>query len=346
MKHRILGSIGLSGALFAAVAASMLSGVVGLARADEPVLTVYTYSSFVSEWGPGPAIEQAFEDGCGCNLEWVAVDDGAGLLSRLRLEGEATEADIVLGLDTSLMASAADTGLFVPHNVEMPDFAWTDYWGDPLFVPFDYGYFAVIYDSERLPNPPASLEELVTGSAAEKIVIQDPRTSTPGMGLLLWMRSVYGDAAAGKWRELSDRILTVTPGWNEAYGLFMEGEAPMVLSYTTSPAYHINVEDTDRYRAAIFPEGHYMQVEVAGMTKVADDPALAKLFLEFILSQGFQSQIPTGAWMYPVLPSPASLPEGFDDVVQAESRALLFDPKTVAANRQAWIDEWLRAMSN
>jgi thiamine transport system substrate-binding protein len=314
-------------------------------RAADRTLTVYTYSSFVSEWGPGPAIEQSFETECQCDLVWVAVEDGAALLSRLRLEGEAMEADVVLGLDTSLTASAAATGLMAPHGIEVPEFAWTDLWDDPMFVPFDYGYFAVIYDSAVVAEPPASLEALVNGDPAEKIVIQDPRTSTPGFGLLLWMRSVYGNGAPAKWRALSDRILTVTSGWSEAYGLFLDGEAPLVLSYTTSPAYHINVESTDRYRAAIFPEGHYMQIEVAGMTRASDDPALARQFLAFVLSDAFQDTIPTGNWMYPVLAPGTPLPEGFDDVVRRDSHALLFAPETVAENRQAWIDEWLRPMS-
>jgi thiamine transport system substrate-binding protein len=346
-KRRKEGIMRLS-SICLAFAVALAISLVGASspRADNGTLTVYTYSSFVSEWGPGPAIEEAFEAECDCDLDWVAVEDGAALLSRLRLEGDDTEADVVLGLDTSLMASAAETGLFAPHGVTMPIFSWTDVWNDPLFVPFDYGYFAVIYDSEIVTDPPASLEDLVTGPASEKIVLEDPRTSTPGLGFLLWMRSVYGNAAPAKWRELEDRILTVAPGWSEAYGLFLDGEAPMVLSYTTSPAYHINAEGTDRYKAAIFPEGHYMQIEVAGMTRVSEEPDLAKQFLAFMLTDRFQSTIPTGNWMYPVVFPREPLPEGFADVVQENSQALLFSPETVAENRQAWIDEWLRALSD
>ncbi len=61
------------------------------------------------------------------------------------------------------------------------------------------------------------------------------------------MRQVFGDGAADAWAALAPRIVTVTQGWSEAYGLFLDGEADMVLSYTTSPAYHIAVEDDDRY---------------------------------------------------------------------------------------------------
>ena len=70
--------------------ALMFAGCLSAAQAaaaDKPVLTVYTYDSFVSDWGPGPAVERAFEADCGCDLKFVATGDGAALLSRLLLEG-------------------------------------------------------------------------------------------------------------------------------------------------------------------------------------------------------------------------------------------------------------------
>src|SRR3979409_734108 len=86
-------------------------GSTAASRADDlPVLTVYTYSSFVSDWGPGPAVKKAFEAECACKLNLVAGEDGVVLLSRLRLEGASSPADVVLGLDTNLTAEAAATG--------------------------------------------------------------------------------------------------------------------------------------------------------------------------------------------------------------------------------------------
>jgi len=79
-------------------------------------LTVYTYESFVADWGPGPKVKAAFEKDCGCTLDFVAITDGVAMLNRLKLEGKATEADVVLGLDTNLTAEAKDTGLFRPHG--------------------------------------------------------------------------------------------------------------------------------------------------------------------------------------------------------------------------------------
>ncbi len=310
------------------------------ARAD--TLDVYTYESFVSEWGPGPQVEEAFEARCDCTIRWTAVDDAAILLSRLRLEGSGGDADVVLGLDTNLMAETLDHGLVRRHGLGDLEFDLPVPWDDPVFVPFDYGYLAVIYDNQALPQPPASLGDLVAGGNGADLIIQDPRTSTPGLGLMLWMKAVYGDAAADAWRSLSSRVLTVTAGWSEAYGLFLEGEAPMVLSYTTSPAYHQLVEDETRYRAAMFEEGHYMQIEVAAMVEGTDQENLARDFLRFIATPGFQGAIPTGNWMYPVIDLGDDLPDVFRELPLPDV-SLLLSPEDVGAMRRQWIDEWLEA---
>ena len=309
----------------------------------QDTLTIYTYESFTADWGPGPAIKKAFEAKCGCTLHFVSVEDGVALLNRVRLEGKSTKADIVLGLDTNLTAEAKATGLFAPHgpveNIDVPGG-----WSDDTFVPFDYGYFAVVYDTEKMKAPPKNLKDLVEGDPSQKIAIQDPRTSTPGLGLVLWMKSVYGDKAADAWAKLKDRVLTVTPGWSESYGLFTKGEAPMVLSYTTSPAYHMISEKTDRYQAASFSEGHYLQIEVAGITVNGEKNPLSQKFIAFMTGPGFQDAVPETQWMYPAGKTDKPLDPAFDKLVKP-AKTLMFSPEEVAKNRKAWVDEWLGVMS-
>ena len=326
--------------LLAALAALLSSTS---AFAADKTLTVYTYESFTAEWGPGPKVKAAFEKTCGCTVNYVSVEDGVALLNRLKLEGKDTKADVVLGLDTGLVADAKATGLFAPSAIDASAVKVPGDFKDDVFLPYDYGHFAVVYDTEKLKTPPKSLDELVNGNPDEKIVIEDPRTSTPGLGLLLWMKSVYGDKAGDAWKKLSKRVLTVTPGWSEAYGLFTKGEAPMVLSYTTSPAYHEMEEKTSRYQAASFSEGHYIQIEVAGMTATSKDPALAKSFLSFMVSPAFQDIIPTTNWMLPAAKMDQPLPEAFNKLVQP-AKTFLMTPDEVQKNRKAWVDEWVAAM--
>ncbi len=310
------------------------------ATAEPPVLTVLAYDSFTSEWGPGPAIETAFEAECACDLRFVTAGDGAALLARIQLEGAASDADVVLGLDTALVAAATETGLFAPHG-GVPSVDLPVAFDDPVFVPFDWGWFAFVHDKTRLAEAPTSFESLAASDVS--IVIQDPRSSTPGLGLLLWVRAAYGDRAAEIWKGLADNIVTVTPGWSEAYGLFLAGEADMVLSYSTSPAYHLIAEDDPTKAAALFEEGHYLQIEVAGKLAASDQPELADRFLAFLLSDAAQSVIPTTNWMYPARVAEAGLPAGFDTLISPES--LYLGPAEAEALRGPAVDEWRAALA-
>ena len=321
--------LALATGLFAATAAV----------ADTPVLTVYTYDSFVSDWGPGPAVEKAFEETCGCDLQLVGAGDGAALLGRLKLEGARTEADIVLGLDTNLTAAALDTGLFTEHAVEA-EYDLPIEWADSTFVPYDWGYFAFVQNADL--DGPADFKALADSDL--KIVIQDPRSSTPGLGLLMWVKAAYGDEAPAIWAGLADNIVTVTKGWSEAYGLFLEGEADLVLSYTTSPAYHLIAEEDASKTAAAFAEGHYMQIEVAGKIASSDQQELADKFLSFMVSDAFQSIIPTTNWMYPAVVPASGLPEGFETLIQPE-KSLILPAAEAQPVRDAALAEWLEALS-
>lgn len=308
----------------------------------KPVLTVYTYGSFNAEWGPGPKVKAAFESQCDCELKFVALGHGVGILNRLRLEGDKTEADIVLGLDNNLIQAASDTGLFMPSGVDVSALKVPGGWDDEVFVPYDYGWFAFVYDKERLKNPPQSLKELVESDEPWTILYADPRTSTPGQGFMLWMQKVYGDEVGDAWEKLAKKTVTVTKGSGEAYSLFLKGEADMSMYYSSSPAHSLMEENKDNYAAALFAEGHYLQVEVAARTRTGKQPELAKQFLEFMVSPAYQQLMPTVNKMYPVID--VEMPEAFVNLPKPE-KSLQFTPQEVTQNRKQWIDVWQKAVS-
>jgi thiamine transport system substrate-binding protein len=325
---------------FLTAAAAVFS--LSMAHATEKdQLTVYTYDSFSSDWGPGPKIKANFEKECDCEVNFVGLDSSVGILSRVQLEGATSKADVLLGLDLNLMQAATKTGLLAPHNVDTSAVTTPGGWSDDYFVPFDQGYFAFIYDTSVLTTPPTSLKDIVENQNL-KVIYQDPRTSTPGLGLLLWMKAVYGDEAAQAWETLAKHTVTVTKGWYDGYSLFLKGESDVVLSYTTSPAYHMVAEGVDKYQAAAAAEGYYPQIEVAAQLKNAPNPELAAKFMAFILENGFQSEVATGNWMFPVIELQTALPKAFDQLQQA-STVLTLDASLVAEKRDEWIEEWLEA---
>jgi len=329
--------------LFVIMTCAALCVHTAYAANSDNILTVYTYDSFASDWGPGPKIKANFEEECACQLNYVTLDSAGGILSRVQLEGSSSKADIILGLDLNLMAIGKRADLFVEHGVDTSKVTTPMSWQDPFFVPFDQGYFSFIYNSETLKTVPTSLKDIVDNQDL-KVIYQDPRTSTPGLGLLLWMKSVYGDQASEAWQQLTKHTVTVTKGWYDGYSLFLKGEADVVLSYTTSPAYHMVVEGVTKYKAVPAVEGYYPQIEVAAQLKNSPNKKLAKQFMAFILTDGFQKEVATGNWMFPVMAIKEALPDAFS-TLQEPTKVLTISSEEVAKNRKNWINEWLEAVT-
>jgi thiamine transport system substrate-binding protein len=242
----------------------------------------------------------------------------------------------VLGLDTSVAGEARATGLFTPHGITFDKLTLP--WTDPYFAPVDFGYFAFVYDKSKVKTPPTSFRELINEPANFKIALEDPRSDTPGVGLVLWIKAAYGDKATAIWQGLKPHIATMAQNWSDAYGLFLKGDADMALSYTTSPAYHAIAEKNPGYAYADFTEGFYPQIEIAGILKSSQHHDLAKQFLSWLVTPDAQSVIPTTNWMYPLTgPVPLEFPP-------APAKVLSLDEATITASKSAWIEEALAAI--
>lgn len=281
-------------------------------ESDRRILKVYCYDSFSSEWGPGPAIAEAFFEQTGISVEYHAPGDAVTVLNQLILEKGKSSADVVIGLDNSLLSRTLDAGILEPYKSpglsEVPEELIFD--KSYTMTPFDYGHFAICYDSEILPVPPGSLEDLTSEQYADSLVLMDPRTSSPGLGFLLWTVAAYGDNWVDYWNRLKPSILTVTDGWSQGYTLFTAGEAPMVLSYGTSPVYHSEYEGTNRYRAAEFSDGHVVQIEGMGISTGTENREAAEAFIDFMLTEEAQRSVAMSNIMLPVNAN-LELPESF-----------------------------------
>ncbi len=314
-------------------------------REVTPSITVYTYDSFAQ--GLGPVVAKAFLRDTGIPTRLVSFGSCGEALNQIVLEGTSTPADLLVGIDSSLVARALESHTLVeaPHAAAklLPDSTWApDLWLDSrrAILPFDYGYLAFVYDSRR--TSPQSDQTLAAFAADVKwksrVVIEDPRTSSIGLSFLEWTRSSYTETDwKNFWQKMSHQLVTIAPGWSSAYGLFLKKEADWVLSYTTSPAYHIEKEQNPFIHALLFKDGHYRQVEGAATVKVSTQQDLAERWLSTLLSAEVQSKVATKQWMYPVR-SDVALPASFLQLVV---------PKPVQTDavssrqRREWIQKWV-----
>ena len=304
------------------------------------VLTIYAPDYFISEWGPGPKIEEAFEKKCNCDLKFISGNP----LSKLMLEGKSTTADILIGLSSDNTLKARQLNLLDNINFDFSLPQLPINWKDSTFLPFDWSYVAFIFDNTKIKNPPKTFIELANDPRDYKIIIQDPRTSPSGLALVLWIKSIYGEEAFDVWSKLSSKILTVTKGWSESYGMFTSGEAEMVLSFITSEAYHKIAENDNTKTALIMDEGHYVYVELAAKVYKKDNQDLSNQFMEFILTQEFQKIIPLYNWSFPVNLSEENWPKGFQDLPKPK-KSIFLNEENSAEIKNLAIEEWLKAMT-
>ena len=265
------------------------------------VLVVGTYDSFSAEWGPGPVIETEFEKNCNCDVQYVSTSQAGTLANEIFLKDK----DVILG-------------------VEMHEF---DYTSENWNI-YDYGYFSFIYNEETLKDIPNSFEELINQTNL-KIVVQDPRTSPVGLGLLRWMKLTHPDNFPSILKKFNNNVLTYTPGWSEAYGIFLEGKADLVLSYSTSPFYHQEYEDEYKYKAIEFTDGHLATKEIVYVRPDSEKQKLGKEFVEFMMRDDIQKIIAQMNIMYPASENENNIPDKmrqlkkpkefkYDDFLEAE----------------------------
>ncbi len=311
-------------------------------------LVVYSYDSFVT-WGPALAIKEAFERAYpGVKLVWIAPGDSAEMLSRLisELEFGLPTADVFIGVADAEVPRAWARGVFrrlelerlrnladVPAELRLP--------GDTFLVPYDHGYVTFVYNPAALPQGVVltSLEDLLRPELKGKIVLQDPRTSSPGLAFLLWTVARYGEAWPEFWKRLLPNVLTITKGWSESFEMLEAGEAAIVVSYATDEAYAHIVYGEARYRVWT-PDGQgFRQVEYMGIVRTTKYPELAHALLDFILSLEIQELIPTSQWMFPAN-AKARLPEKFAQYAVIPERPVSLSLEEIGAKLSGWIRTW------
>jgi len=315
----------------------------GCLSRKEKKLTVYTYASF-----PVTLVDRVREDfreKHGIDVEFESFNDTGMLFSQLRREKEQPEADVAIGLDSIFSLRAVQEDLFRPYRPAAADYIPADLVFDPEFrlTPFDFGYVLFNYDSEKLQQVPASHQDLLDPVYQGKIIITNPLTSSPGQIFLLTTVALFGeDGFVEYWQALRKNILAVTSGWDEAYGMYTAGEAPIVLSYGTSPAYHILYEETNRYQPLVLDGAAYAQIEGVGILKGSRNPKEAELLLEYLLSPEFQALIPETQFMYPAR-SDVELPSAFRLETPVET-LLNLPPESIEANLEKWLNGWEQAI--
>lgn len=329
----------------------------GQIETETPILTVMTHDSFAVS----ADLISSFEEANQVRINFVKAGDTGAALNRLILTSQSAqaEADVFYGVDNTFLSRALEADLFEPYQAPALKDIPQEFQLDPSqrVLPVDFGdvclnYDKAWFDQKGLPLP-ATLEDLTDPQYKGLLVVENPATSSPGLAFMLASIAHFGEADwLTWWQGLKDNQVVIAPDWETAYytqfsGSSGRGPQPLVVSYASSPAaelYYAEAELSEAPTGSITAEGTcWRQVEFVGILKGTPQRRLAEKFIDFLLSQPFQEDMPLQMFVYPVLPG-VSLPSVYSLASQQAAQPASLPPEQIAEKREAWVNAWTELM--
>lgn len=314
------------------------------ALTESDTLTVLSHSSFTLP----DELKEQFEEETGYTVTYTAPGDAGALVNQLVLTKDSPLGDVVYGIDNTFASRANDAGVLAPYESEA---ASTDEaLAAPNLTAINLGDVCINADTawfaEQGLEIPATLDDLTKAEYENLLVVSSPASSSPGLSFLTATVGEKGEGWLDYWRALDDNGLLVVSGWTEAYytefsGADGEGPRPLVLSYSTSPAF--TVTDGESTTEALL-DTCFRQVEYAGVISGAENEVGAQKFIDFLLSPQVQAAIPENLYMYPVIED-TPLPEEWERFAPLAENPIEVSQEEIGANRDRWIREWTAAIS-
>ena len=327
----------------------------GCAPKGPVTLNVMTHDSFAAS----TSVVAAFEKANNVKVVFLKSGDAGAALNKAILTKDAPLADVFYGVDNTFLSRALDSGIYVPYAspvlAQIPAQFKLDTQNRAL--PVDYSDVCITYDkayfaSHNLPVP-VTLEDLAKPEYKNMLVMENPATSSPGLALLMATIQHFGtNGYLDYWKSLRANGVVVVDGWETAYytnfsGSSGHGPQPLVVSYATDPAAEVvnaTTPLTDSPVGSMLGAGTcFRQIEFVGILKGTRQLGLARKFVDFMMGQQFQQDMPLQMYVYPVN-STAKLPDAFVKYNQIPAEPAALDPKVIASNRDQWIQAWTQAV--
>jgi len=315
---------------------------------------VLTHDSFaISE-----DVIKTFEAENNAKISFAQGGDAGAMLNKAILTKDAPIADVIFGVDNTFLSRALEADIFEAYQSPALSDIADEFKLDPSnrALSVDYGDVCINYDksyfAENNLSVPQSFEDLVKPEYKDLLVVENPATSSPGLAFLLATRAHFGDDYLTYWQSLKANGIVVVDGWETAYYTNFsassgKGPQPMIVSYASSPAAEVFFASdplTESPTASIVAAGMcFRQIEFVGVLKNGQNKPLAQKFIDFMLGQKFQEDMPLNMFVYPVNKN-AQLPEVFVKHAEVAQNPAALSSVEIASNRDAWIEAWAEMM--
>lgn len=311
----------------AAVAVALVVVLAGYAvvqyvesRPSEPVLNVLSYDLFNGGCGNAPSLQAVlapFEAAHGVQIDFTCPE-GSTLLSTLLAQKSSPREDLVIGLDEVTTPGAEANGLLIPYV--SPELSHVDpnitreLSLDGGATPYEWGYLGFDYNLSFARSLGGAAPDLSFPlfaqnlSLARDLVVEDPTTDITGEEFLLWEIEFYETVLHQNWESWwrsVDPALQYAPDWGTAFGEFDggPGSPPMVVSYTTDPAYGVANNQSGEFNSTVGSwngtEYGWRSVYGIGIVAGTQHLTLDQEFIDWFLGGTVQSALPLNEWEYP-----------------------------------------------
>ena len=333
----------------------VLLNACSAAPAGPQSLTVMTHDSFAAT----DTVIAAFEKSHNAKINILKSGDAGAALNKAILSKQAPLADVLYGVDNTFLSRALAADIYEPYDAAALLQIPAEFQLDPSkrALPVDSADVCIVYDKAYFQAHqvavPTQLEDLVKPEYKGLLVVENPATSSPGLSFLLATVKHFGPSDyISYWKQLRQNGLQVVDGWETAYytnfsGSSGKGSQPLVVSYATDPAAEVMSAQTPMPDSPVGtilgPDTCFRQIEFVGILKGTKQQALARQFIDFMLSPEFQADMPGQMYVFPVLPGVA-LPDAFAKYATRPSQPASIAPDEIAKNRDAWIQAWSDAV--
>lgn len=309
------------------------------------VLKIYATDSFIAKWGPGPQLKEVFEKQTGQKITYIEMTDPVLTFQKMNFDGAAAIGDVVTSIDQYDLIRSKDKIKWKKLTSSMDSRYTADIKNADAFenfIPYNWAPIAFVSRTD-LKTQIKSLDDLLQPELKNKIALEDPRTSSPGLQFLAWVMMTKTEAEAVQFfKKMNQQAHSYSSGWSAAYGIFTHKQADIVLSYVTSPIYHLLEEKDSGFKSIEFAEGHPAQIEFAGVPETCQNCEAAQKFVQFMQTPEAQKIIMAKNYMLPIY-KPAQEATAFDTI---KVYKLISKPLPSKEELQRWLNLWAEIRKN
>jgi iron(III) transport system substrate-binding protein len=216
-----------------------------------------------------------------------------GLVQRLRAEQAAPVADVFWSSEIFYTIRLAREGLFTPYQDEQSA-TWPESFRDPnhLWYGFALRGRVIGYHTDRVTEPPRSLEDVLDPKWKGRVVMATPEFGTTGGDVTSWFVHYGADRARAILKGLKANDIRLVEGNSTAVRMVATGQADVCFTDTDD----IHAAQRNGWPLAMVPldqagRGHLTIPNTAAMIKHGPNADAARELMAFLLSDQLERSL-------------------------------------------------------